>query len=354
MAIKRGVSFYSYQQADFFDEMDYRDMIRELHDHLKCDGVEIINMNVVRDFPFPSDAWVAEWDNNIARYDMNPVCLDGFLDTMFWRDHVMTYPEAAEVVKHELRLAKRLGFKHIRTMTALPNEVTERCLELSDQLGVKIAWEIHVPLSIKPGKEKMNKYREGGERAVYDTLEWVQKKGIKNVGFVPDFGIFADGPYLGGLEAAIRGITKTDAKLGAELKEQLDNVMATTGRTADFSRIVEEKYADKLDPRIKGRMIGRLCAKPEDLLDILPYVFSFHGKAHNMVEIPGNPGHYWEPATLYKEVFDLLIKNNWDGYVCTEFEGQGAYGDLPKEQFLDEKEQVWRHHQMMIDYGAEA
>ena len=57
-------------------------------------------------------------------------------------------------------------------------------------------------------------------------------------------------------------------------------------------------------------------------------------------EIPGNPGHYWEPATLYKEVFDILKKNNWDGYICTEFEGQGAYGDLPKEQFLDEKEQV--------------
>ena len=354
MAIKRGVSFYSYQQADFFDEMDYRDMIRELHDHLKCDGVEIINMNVVRDFPFPSEPWVAEWHNNIARYNMNPVCLDGFLDTMFWRDHVMTYPEAAEVVKYELRLAKRLGFKHIRTMTALPNEVTERCTDLAEELGVKIAWEIHVPLSIKPGKEQMNKYRTGGERAVYDTLEWIEKTGSKVVGFVPDFGIFADGPYLGSLEANIRRISRNDPILGGQLKEELDNVIATTGRTADFSRIIEEKYADKLDPMAKRGMIGHLCADPKDLEDIIKYVFSFHGKAHNMIEIPGNPGHYWEPATLYKEVFDILKKNNWDGYICTEFEGQGAYGDLPKEQFLDEKEQVWRHHQMMIDYGAEA
>ena len=50
----------------------------------------------------------------------------------------------------------------------------------------------------------------------------------------------------------------------------------------------------------------------------------------------------------------MLKKNDWSGYICTEFEGQAAYGDLPREQFLDEKEQVWRHHQMMIDLGAEA
>lgn len=86
----------------------------------------------------------------------------------------------------------------------------------------------------------------------------------------------------------------------------------------------------------------------------MPHVLAFHGKAHDMIELPGQPGHYTEPATLYREVFDVLKKNDWSGYICTEFEGQAAYGDLPREQFLDEKEQVWRHHQMMIDLGAEA
>ena len=54
-------------------------------------------MNVVRDFPFPSDAWVAEWDNNIARYGMNPVCLDGFLDTMDVTMRIKENPDAEQV-----------------------------------------------------------------------------------------------------------------------------------------------------------------------------------------------------------------------------------------------------------------
>ena len=48
MGIKRGVSFYSYQQAQYLGQMDYHDMVVELHDNLKCDGVEIINEATVR------------------------------------------------------------------------------------------------------------------------------------------------------------------------------------------------------------------------------------------------------------------------------------------------------------------
>ena len=43
MGIKRGVSLYSYQQTQFFKKMDWKDMIREVHDNLKTDGIEIID-----------------------------------------------------------------------------------------------------------------------------------------------------------------------------------------------------------------------------------------------------------------------------------------------------------------------
>ena len=35
MAIKRGVSFYSYQQEQFFGRMDYHDMAKEMHDNFR-------------------------------------------------------------------------------------------------------------------------------------------------------------------------------------------------------------------------------------------------------------------------------------------------------------------------------
>ena len=31
---------------------------------------------------------------------------------------------------------------------------------------------------------------------------------------------------------------------------------------------------------------------PEDLIDIIPYIVSIHGKFYNMTEIPGRPGCY--------------------------------------------------------------
>ena len=350
MAIKRGVSTYSYQQAAFFGEMNYKDMIVEMHDNLNCKGIEIISMNVIRDYPFPSREWVADWLSTIDRYDMHPVNIDSFLDTMRFRDHVMNYGEAAANIKRDIKLAAELGFKILRCMSGLPTEVLERCLETAAKYDVRMAWEIHAPLPIRPTTQKINKFREGCENAVTETLEFIERTGTKHVGFIPDFGIFCDGPYLGAVEAMLRRLSKRDPLLAGELTEILKNCP----RTNDFSRIVTERYSDRLEPGELRAVSYQTCAQPEDLELVLPYVWSIHGKAHNMVEIPDKPGHYHEPATMYKEVFDVLKKNNWDGYIDTEFEGQAAYGDLPKEQFLDEVEQVRRHHRMMIDLGAEA
>ena len=52
MGIKRGVSLYSYQQAQFFKQMTWKDMIREVRQHLGTDGIEIIDEATIRDYPF--------------------------------------------------------------------------------------------------------------------------------------------------------------------------------------------------------------------------------------------------------------------------------------------------------------
>ena len=43
----------------------------------------------------------------------------------------------------------------------------------------------------------------------------------------------------------------------------------------------------------------------------------------------------------------MLKKNNWDGFIDTEFEGQRTYQFLPKDQLIDEVDQVRRHHNML-------
>ena len=66
-----------------------------------------------------------------------------------------------------------------------------------------------------------------------------------------------------------------------------------------------------------------------------------------MVEIPGQPGQYDDPSTMNAEVIEVLKRNNWDGYICTEFEGQRSWQDLPREQLIDEVAQVRMHHNML-------
>ena len=145
MAIKRGVSFYSYQQAQYVGEMTYEDMFRELRENLHCDGVEIINEAIVAGYPFPSKEWLATWHSNLARYDLNPVCLDGFLDTMRLRTHAMNEAEAGELVKVDLQLAHDMGFKHIRTMTGLPTETDEDLLGIAELAKVAAGAYYSVP-----------------------------------------------------------------------------------------------------------------------------------------------------------------------------------------------------------------
>ncbi len=338
MAIKRGVSFYSYQQAQFFGEMNYHDMCRELRETLDCDGVEIINEATVPQYPFPSREFLADWHNTMARYELTPVALDCFLDTLRFRDHVMTKKEAGELIKLDLQLAADMGFKHIRTMTGLPVEVIEWALDTAVKLDVKIAWEIHSPIPIKPDSSITGLYCESPGTAVFDTVEFIKKSGTKHVGFVPDMGIFMKGPYLDNIEAAVRKMK--DRELAANIEAMMREIPL-----ANLGDAIEKKYPGKLTAQDKRAFAWKTVAQPEDLELILPYVFSIHGKVHDMIEVA--PGIYDDPSTMNAEVINVLKKNNWDGYICTEYEGQRSRQDMDREHLANEVDQVRRHHQML-------
>ena len=275
MAIKRGVSFYSYQQAQFFGEMDYKAMCKELHDNLHATGVEIIADCTVPHFPFPDKEWVADWHNTMARYELEPVCLDGALDVMRFRDHVYSHAEAAEYVKLELQLAHDLGFKHIRSMTGLPWQVIDKCLSTCEKLNVKLGWEIHSPLPIRPNPNMPNMWVQNPGTKVFETVEYIEKVGTDMVGFVPDMGIFTKAPYIDNIQALI--LQQKDKALAAEIQAIYDSVPLT-----EFAAALTKQLGDKLDPRQLRFLGGRGSAEPEDLELIMPYILHFHGKVHYM------------------------------------------------------------------------
>ncbi len=126
----------------------------------------------------------------MARYNLQPVAFDGFLDTMRFRDHVLNHREASELLKLDLQLAHDMGFKHIRTMTGLPTDVIEGALDTAEKLDVGIAWEIHLPIPIRPDPTIKGLFCERPGTAVEETVEFIKKTGNQEGRFCSGYGYF--------------------------------------------------------------------------------------------------------------------------------------------------------------------
>ena len=345
MAIKRGVSLYSYQQAQFFKKMTWKDQIVEVHDNLKTDGIEIIDEQLIRNYPFPSDEFIYDWNNFIARYNMQPVTMDIYLDVHQFRDHVMNHREAAERLKNDIKLAARMGFKNVRPLCLVPIDVIEMALDTAEKYDVRMGKEIHAPLPIRPGAKKQP---TKGMAAALDfrmtdqIIELAQKTGSKHVGLVPDFGIFQHSPSQVAIDYAKRHTKNPDI---------IDFILEHSREYEydDLDALLAEKFPghDLNMGTIERMSLHESSAKPEDIIDVIPYIVSMHGKFYNMTEIPGRPGCYEDKAIDYETPMKYLRENGFDGYIDSEFEGQRDQQDIGYENLVDEVDQVRKHQEML-------
>ena len=341
MGMKRGVSFYSYQQEQFFGRMNWKDMIREVHDTLHTDGVEIIDEAVIQDYPFPSEQFIFDWNNEMARYGMKAVTMDVYLDVHQFRDHVMNHREAAERLKNDIKIAAKMGFENVRCLCLVPTPVIEMALPTAEKYNVRIGKEIHAPLPIKPGIKHKNIDPVLDPRMAEQIIELVQKTGTKHLGLVPDFGIFQHSPSDLAIDYFKRHYNP----------EMVDYILETskTEETGDVMKLLNEKYPGHgLSFMTLGNIsLKESSAQPEDIKDIVPYIMSIHGKFYHMTEIPGKPGQYEDKAIEYAKPIEFLKQCGFQGYINSEFEGQRFCQDTTEKQMINEIEQVRRHHEML-------
>jgi sugar phosphate isomerase/epimerase len=345
MGIKRGVSLYSYQQAQFFKQMSWKDQIVEVHDNLKTDGIEIIDEAVIRDYTLPSEQFIYDWNNFMARYDMQAVTMDIYLDVHQFRDHIMTHKEAAERLKNDIKLAAKLGFKNVRPLCLVPIDVIEMALDTAEKYDVRMGKEIHAPLPIKPGAVKQP---TKGMAAALDyrmadqIMELADRTGSKHVGLVPDFGIFQHSPSQVSIDYCKRHAKNPDV-----IDFIRENCVYYD--SDEISDLLNEKYPNHgIDMMTLEKMsLHESSAKPEDIIDIIPYIVSIHGKFYEMTEIPGKPGCYEDKSIDYETPMNYLREHGFDGYIDSEYEGQRDQQDRGIEFLPDEVEQVRRHHEML-------
>ena len=344
MAIKRGVSLYSYQQEQFFGRMNWKDMVREVRENLHTDGIEIINESIIPKYPFPTDEFIYDWRDFLARYDMKAVTKDVYLDTMRFRDHVMTHKEAAELLRLDLKIASEMGFENVRCLSAVPLDVMVMAEDAAVKYNVRIGKEIHAPNPIL--------YDPANPRSalVHDVCEYVDKTGSKFIGLVPDFGIFQHhmprvtcAHTIRSADPEKRKFCEDNLNLGFEALQEAYNKKYPSG---------EGMFADRL-PSAFFPELHKQPAAAEDVKLIVPYIFSIHGKFYEMTEIPGEPGHYEDAAIDYAGPIKYLNECGFDGYIDSEYEGQRDQQDQGMEGLADEVKEVRRHHEMLARLSGE-
>lgn len=368
MAIKLGVSLYSYQQSQFFKELDLEAQIREVGENLPgADGIEIIDEMSLR-YPDPGDAFVERWFGWMERYGTTPVTMDVSFDVLQFRDHVMDHEECAERLRHDLRLAKRLGFRNVRVLSTCPLDVMIRALPLAEQLDIRLGKEIHQPMPL-----------EGAQ--VQEILEYVAKTGTRHLGLVPDFGIFGTRPPRVILEQFQRRGARAEAcAASAELALQLtagqapfaaiDMSYHTAGNLrsgykrflvsgecepefrdafAGLKAITQEcvSQPNELDYTVVAEALMLSRTNPDLLREMAPHVVSIHGKFNYMSEVPGAPGTFEDFDIDYASPLKALQAGGYDGYINTEYEGQRYFQDRTRAEMMDEVDQVRRHQSML-------
>lgn len=366
--MKRGVSLYSYQQSRFFKDMDLEGEIREVSRNLEgADGIEIVDEMSLR-YPDPGEAFVSQWHKWMEKYGAVPVTMDVSMDVLQFRDHVMSYEEVADRLRHDISLAKKLGFKNVRVLSICPLEVMLAALPHAEKLDIRLAKEIHQPMPL-----------DGSQ--VTEILEVIDRTGTKYLGFVPDFGIFQTRPCEPLFDwYQRRGAKAESCTASLDLKNLLENGKAPFGYvdmsyvTAGNLRSAFKRFltADECEPNladafhgVKGYTDEQVDAatdldyivvaealmlsrtSPELIRPLAQHVVSVHAKFYNMSPIPGRPGEYQDISIDYEGGIGALKAGGYQGYINSEYEGQRFYQDQGREQCMSEVDQVRRHHEML-------
>jgi len=320
MAIKRGVSFYSYQQSYYKNENSLEDLIRITAQTVGAKGIELLyEQTPVGAYPHPTDADVDRWKDWMDKYNTKSVCMDLFLDYMLYKGRVSSLKEQVQMMENGIRLAARLGFPIVRVLCTVRKEVFEASIPIAENYNVKMGLEVHSPMTLR-------------SRWINEYVEMFDKSGSKHVGLIPDFGIFQKRPAKKMLDNALAA--GADPKILEYVVKACENGV----RSKQIAVEIAKMGAGETETAVAMSFIRTFFSEPEWLKDVAKYLIHFHAKFYDMnVQCEDTCIDYETPLAVLKEI-------GFDGYLCSEFEGQSLY--LGDEE-PDEVEQVRRQHVML-------
>ena len=314
---KFGVSFYSYQHAYRTGKLDLEGCLRALSQIPGADGVELLaTQTPPAAYPYPTRAEIEKWNELLDKYHLVPTCFDSQYPG---HDLPTDLGERETYLRSEIEYASKLGFTSMRlAIKDLPT--VEKCLGYAEDHNMVLNLEIHVPMTIT-GPD------------VTEYCEMIDRTGTKFAGIQPDMAIFLHHLPQRIIDQTLFG--------GGDPKavQRIAEAFAAGECMEEACAAVKQQYPDtNLGMLPFFATINSHPSKPEELRLIAPYLTHFHAKFYEFDE------NLHEPYIYYKEAMGVLKEIGFDGYLCSEYEGQRMFygGEEP-----DEIEQVRRNHAAM-------
>lgn len=338
MSIKLCVSLYSFQEDYYIGKRDLEGCMAAVGNKgLSADGVEVL----FEQMPLPSmrendriisDKDLDMWQGWLQKYKLNAQSYGADVFTTMYSNRYLTNKESIKITIADIRMAAQLGFKVYRTGIFRKEDVgiLAACLPIAEELGIQIATEIHTPRGIHTWWTQ-------------DWLEIILRTGSIAAGFVPDFAIFTKGMSLSAKKRLIRDganpniISQIDEAYRERSPLSVEDVKKLGGNSVDCSAV--------------GKLNFYIYDDPQWLTEVLPYSKHIHGKFFEMTDVDGID---IEPAIDYENAIKVLVENNWDGYISSEYEGQRDYFDQGCDIYMDPMDQVSRHQKMVRYFEAKA
>ena len=278
---KRGVSIYSYS-GEFGVFMDLEDCFADMYD-MGAHGLEILANSHIPMYPDLSDEWLKEWNRLLDKYEIVPAEYGHWIDSRLYRGRELTTEESCKMLLRDIKIANKLGFHVMRTKMGVIDELNTPVKNWREIIAECLPAAEEYDVKLCPELHMPTALKS---RYVDDYVEFIEKKNTKNFGFNVDFGTF---------------------------QNKFESDYRLPGMPSD----------------------GGPCSVPEDIIPILPYVYCCHAKFNHMSET------FEEETIPYEEIINILIENNWDGYMLSEYEGP----DKAKQGFVSD--QLRRQHIMM-------
>ncbi len=348
--IKLGVSLYSYQEAIWRGDLDLQSALTAVKG-AGAQGVELFGEALMPSFPYVSDEFLYKWHYMLDNLGIEPVCYEHFADRRFSSDpkKLLTDDDIYEVTKMYLDSAKKLGCKFIRLSHTGHNGITgggdpgretvnaeifARLLPYAEEVGVKMALEVHGPGTLDDG---------GND----DFLDAIEKTGCYNGGgLMLDFScLFRD---ISPMEEDVCVAQGAKREIVQYLREMSRKAYTFDGNNdVDWDEVearIKEMGATELELSIlnggsfllASNFRKRSISTPATVQEYASRLCYVHGKL------------YWIDEDLtcdevdYPRYIKALVDGGYKGYISSELEGQYYAAHAINEVMV-----VNRQHQLM-------